>query len=138
MVAAFARSTAQGNGPQQVRSPWVSRALYDAALSENGRLLRLVERGDERYEKLVNQVVSLKRKGFETPFNGQRVKAAAAEPEATGLARAEGEFVAGVRAKEREFLENAEADLINKGADPVAAKREARRLLDEVTEAQPR
>lgn len=117
--------------------PWVSRALYEAVSRSSQSWELRCDEVQARYDRLVQQVVSLKRKGFETPYSGQRVRSAAAEPEKAGLERAEGEFVAGVRAREREFLDKAKSDLIGKGTDPVTAEREARRLLTEATDMQP-
>jgi hypothetical protein len=103
-----------------MRWPFVSRELLEREREINTWLRA-------QNETLFNQLIAMKRDGFAMPGK-TRVVEPPAEPEVTGLRRAEG----------KKFVEQATRQIMNDtGAARADAEREARRLYDESIAEQP-
>lgn len=111
-----------------IRWPWVSVRAYDVVAAQ----LEL-ERG--RTDRLLEQLVRLKRKGFELPRTG--AVSAPPDPEQQALARVEERFIAKVRTNDREFVDAATQDLVDRGMSLSQARAEAARLRAAVTDMHP-
>lgn len=135
-----------------MRFPWISRrtaaeqlarelqrgarqlAEVRAAVenSANARILAVSQERDwlrARNEQLTDVIIGFKKDGYGTPTKGSVRQA----PDVEGIAleRAEGE-------RTKQFLANAEADIVAKtGVSDAAAKAEARRLREEAVSQQP-
>lgn len=136
-----------------MRWPWVSRCAYELlelqlqsrdaqlvdARSDHEKLeARLIAR-EAVYDRLVQQVVGLKRKGFEPSTAGKVT--AAPDSDAKALHRAEEQFQHKLQTQraeaEREFEESAVSDLMEQGLTRDQAIAEARRLRSSVTDMHP-
>jgi hypothetical protein len=71
------------------------------------------------------------------PAPHPRAPRAPEDVEASAVQRAEEKAIERARANERDFVERAAADLVQKGADPVHAKREAQALWQAATDFHP-
>lgn len=111
-----------------IRWPWVSRRAYDVVAEQ--LQLRTVA-----YDRLVQQMVGLKRKGYELP-TGTRIRQQP-DAEAKALDDVNQRFIERARAGDREFVDAAVQDLVDRGLTPAAAKKEAARLRGEVTDSHP-
>jgi SOS response regulatory protein OraA/RecX len=111
-----------------LRWPWVSRHAYDLVVEQ-------LQQRTAAHDRLVQQMVGLKRKGFEPSQAGKIRKQP--DEEAQALASVEQKFVERVRASDRDFVDSAVQDLIDRGLSPDAAKREAKRIRAEITDSQP-
>lgn len=110
------------------RWPWVSRHAYDLVVDQ-------LQQRTAAHDRLVQQMVTLKRKGYEMPQAGKvRLQP---DEERKALAEVEQRFVERARSGDREFIDSAVQDLIDRGLSPAAAKKEAARLRGEVTDSHP-
>lgn len=133
----------------QWRWPWVSRRAYELQMAQNTSLAsRLVDAEcdrerveqrlttrDEAYDRLVQQVVTLKRKGFEPSTAGKVIKQPDAE--AIALNDVNRRVIERAREADRTFVDTAVQDLMAQGLSQADAKKEAARLRGEVTDSHP-
>ncbi len=119
--------------------PWVSRELFEAqhaatvaAWAHYDRVFAELQRATERYDAVVEKMLSMRRDGFYAP--DIRTPRPAEDVEKNAVRRAE---AAGVRASEADFKANAKRALMAEGLDGVVAEREAERLYRETTDLDP-
>jgi hypothetical protein len=118
-----------------VKWPWVSRELCESQSRLIDRLLdanaQQRRESAERVDRLLEQLLAMKRDGFATPHRA--VVRESPDPETVGLERAEAQRRTQIRAsRDAEFVRNATNDIVSKtGVDRQTAAAEAKRLLDE-------
>lgn len=106
-----------------IRLPFVSRAVYE-------RECQRADRAAVQYAELVQQLVRLKRKGYELAAPA-KVRAPD-DPEQNAQHRAEQAFLAKRRHQATAYLETATRELMAKGHSQADARAEAERMLEHV------